>query len=116
MWFEDPEPGSRGRCLPFSVVTHSWSCVGPSARKAKALRAGVSPWRGFSLRDTLTLPLGDLQTEEGHMEARLGCGLLHWAVPELWGLFRKCLWRNLKAEATLGTRELKEAEEREWGF
>lgn len=110
MWFEDPEPSSWGRCLPFSVVTHRRSCVGPSVRKAKALQAGVPPRRGLSLRETLKLPLGDL---------KIGSALLHGVLPKLQGLSVKCpFWRPLSAEAAPapGTGELKGAEERGWGL
>lgn len=92
MWFEDPEPGSRGRRLLFSVVTHSWSCVGPSVRKTKALRAGVPPWRGLSVRDTLQSPLGNLNPEEGHVGVHswaVPCSSGHSITPKLRGLFSK---------------------------
>lgn len=104
MWFGNPEPGSQGICLPFSVVTHSWSCVGSAVRKAKALRAGVTPWRGFARQDTLKLSQGgpgDRRGKRGPLH--LGSALLLRLVPKLWGLAADVsVWSSLQAEAAKG--------------
>lgn len=68
MWFGDPGPSSRGRRFHLSLVTHSWSCVGPAGREARPL--GQVPLPGEVLHSRAhAVPSGDPKSGAGKSDA-----------------------------------------------
>lgn len=68
MWFGDPEPRRRGKRLHLSLVTHSWSRVGPAGTKARPL-GQVSLPGDICTAGHAAVASGDPKTGEGEVGA-----------------------------------------------